>query len=269
MQKMTLDDIKGISLDILTEFHDFCIKHSLKYSLGYGTAIGAVRHQGFIPWDDDVDICMLRPDYERFCAIYQDNSDYKLFAPQRGNTLISYARLCEIRKTEAQPFVPCFKGDGGVWIDIFPMDLANDDYDKYYARHMSVYDVKKRLDHRRDAMRKLNKSLGLKGNLHVLLQRITCPSESVEELIQEITHLCTLEDESCRLLTNYHSPYRDRERYLRKDFDDTISVKFEGREFCLMSGYDDYLSQIYGDYMKPPPVEKRKSPHSRHLYWWK
>ena len=266
---MTLNEIKEVSLDILTEFHDFCSSHSLKYSLAGGTAIGAVRHQGFIPWDDDVDVCMPRQDYERFCAIYQGNADFELFAPQRGNSLIGYARLCEMRRTMAQPFVPCFKSESGIWIDVFPMDLANNDYDKYYARQKSIYSVKLKLDHRRDAMRILNKSLGLKGNLHVLWQKVTCPSATVEELVDEITRLSTAEEECCTRLTNYHTVYREKEWYLRKDFDDTIPVKFEGKEFRLMSGYDDYLRQIYGDYMELPPAEKRIPRHSRHQYLWK
>ena len=266
---MTLNDIKEVSLDILTEFHDFCSSHALKYSLAGGTAIGAVRHQGFIPWDDDVDVCMLRQDYERFCSIYQGTGDFELFAPQRNNSLIGYARLCEMRRTEARPFVPCFKSGSGIWIDIFPMDLANDDFDKYYARQMSIYSLKRKLDHRRDAMRIMNKSLGLKGNIHVFWQKITCPSVTVEEVVGEITRLSTAEEECCTRLTNYHTVYREKEWYLRKDFDNTISVKFEDRDFRLMSGYEDYLSQIYGNYMELPPVEKRIARHSRHQYLWR
>ena len=266
---MTLDDIKKVSLDILVEFHDFCCNHSLKYSLAGGTAIGAVRHQGFIPWDDDIDVCMLRQDYEHFCTLYKNNDDYKLFSPQRGNSLIGYARLCEMRRTEARPYVPCFKSGSGIWIDIFPMDLANDDYDKYYLRQMNVSKVKSKLDRRRDAMRQLEKSLGIKGNLHIIWRKLSCPSISVEELLEEMTNLSTAEDKSCNRLTNYHTVYRKKEWYLRKDFDETIVVDFEGRKFHLMAGYDDYLRQIYDNYMQLPPMEKRIPRHSRHLYMWK
>ncbi len=266
---MTLEEIKEVSLDVLSEFHDFCCSHSLKYSLAGGTAIGAIRHHGFIPWDDDIDVCMLRQDYERFCQLYESNGDYELFAPQRGNTQIAYARLCEMRRTEVRPFVPCFKKSSGIWIDIFPMDLANDDYDKFYARQMDVYSIKKKIDHHRDAMRHLSRSLGIKGNLHVIWKKITRPTTGVEDIITEITRLSTAEDDSCQRLTNYHTVYRKTEWYLRKDFDDTITVEFEGKQYHLMSGYDDYLRQIYGDYMQLPPPEKRIARHHRHHYLWK
>ncbi len=268
-REMTLDQLQSVSLDILCELHDFCVRHSIKYSLAGGTAIGAVRHHGFIPWDDDVDVCMLRDDYERFCSVYQNNGDYELFAPQRGNSFIGYARLCEMRRTEVHPFVPCFTKDTGIWIDIFPMDLASDDYDTFYARQMRVLKAKRLLDAKRDAMRPLSLSLGMKGLLHVMLRKMTSPSGNVEEMIAEITRLSTEESASCSRLTNYHTVYRAKEWYLREDFNDTIPVEFEGKEFRLMSGYDDYLRQIYGGYMQLPPEHQRVARHSRHGYMWK
>ena len=73
-KEMTLGEVQNISLDILVHFHNFCIANNIKYSLGYGTLIGAIRHKGFIPWDDDVDVDMMREDYERFAQIFNNST---------------------------------------------------------------------------------------------------------------------------------------------------------------------------------------------------
>ena len=72
-RKLTLNDIKKVSLDILISIHEYCKANGIKYSLGYGTMLGAVRHKGFIPWDDDIDILMMREDYDRFLSGYKDS----------------------------------------------------------------------------------------------------------------------------------------------------------------------------------------------------
>ena len=75
MKELTNQDIKDVSLDILNTIHSFCTKNNIQYSLGYGTLLGAIRHKGFIPWDDDVDVLMPRPDFEKFCKTDVDSKD--------------------------------------------------------------------------------------------------------------------------------------------------------------------------------------------------
>ncbi len=85
MKELTLSDVKAVSLDILKDVHEFCIAHDIKYSLAYGTLIGAIRHKGFIPWDDDIDIVMPRPDFERFFKEYKSEKGIIVYLQNQTN----------------------------------------------------------------------------------------------------------------------------------------------------------------------------------------
>ena len=78
MRKMTLQEIQTVNLELMKDIHAFCVKNNIHYSLAYGSLIGAVRHKGFIPWDDDIDIMMPRPDFERFSHEYKSEKGYRL-----------------------------------------------------------------------------------------------------------------------------------------------------------------------------------------------
>lgn len=127
MREMSLRDIQEVSLDILKDVHAFCVKHNINYTLFGGSMIGAIRHGAIIPWDDDIDIAMPRPDYERFIHEYVSASGYKLFAPELHNCFLGFARVSEMKKT----YVNCGRLKWtneitGCWIDIFPLDAAPD-----------------------------------------------------------------------------------------------------------------------------------------------
>ena len=98
MKEMTTADIQQVSLDILKDIHSFCQKENIKYSLAYGTLIGAIRHRGFIPWDDDVDIMMPRPDYERFIRTYHSAQGYEIL-PEGEESMIAMARVYDVQRT--------------------------------------------------------------------------------------------------------------------------------------------------------------------------
>lgn len=90
MKEMTLREVQLFELDILKDVHEFCMANHINYSLAYGTLIGAIRHKGFIPWDDDIDIVMPRPDYDRFCRTYKSQAGYEIFSPIQGNSYLGY-----------------------------------------------------------------------------------------------------------------------------------------------------------------------------------
>lgn len=99
MKEMTLKEIQAVSLEILKDVHMFCLKNDIKYTLQGGTLLGAIRHNGFIPWDEDIDIAMPRPDYERFCQTYASENGYKLICRHNSECYVMYARVCEMEKT--------------------------------------------------------------------------------------------------------------------------------------------------------------------------
>lgn len=130
MHPIELDELKSIELDILLAFHDYCEQKGLSYMLYYGTLLGAVRHQGFIPWDDDIDVVMPRDDYEAFFRSFPCDSSFetiKLISYRDRSSIYPFIKLVDTRTEVVEDFVdPRYKT--GVWIDIFPMDgLPEDD----------------------------------------------------------------------------------------------------------------------------------------------
>ena len=120
MKEIKNDELRTIQLDILQNVHDFCMKHDIKYTLAYGTLLGAVRHGGYIPWDDDIDIAMLRPDYERFMQEYK-NDIYKFTECRLDKDVhIGFGKVEDTRTI-------VIEGGNtknlGVSIDVFPIDI--------------------------------------------------------------------------------------------------------------------------------------------------
>lgn len=269
MRELSLEEIKSISLDILQDVHDFCIRNQIRYSLSSGTLLGAIRHKGFIPWDDDIDILMPRPDYERFCKIYKSMNKYRLFCAQYDNHWSAFSIVCDMEKTLVIRRWPMGSKPTGIWIDVMPIDGAEID-DVLFRTHaeeaMSLY---------RDLIerRKIKKSLysrGLRNKLGYIKQTI---------LGNCSVHKHTMEYVNCCKRIPYGStPYVSNftgcakllpRRHNLEAFTDFVTAKFEDREFQIIKGYDHYLRNVYGnDYMQLPPAEKRYS-HSVHKYYFK
>ncbi len=127
MTRLTLTDIQKLSLDILQNVHLFCTTNDIAYSITYGTLIGAVRHKGFITWDDDIDIMMLRPDYERFIASFT-MPGVGLISEHDSRTFLFHAMVFDTDRAISKRTFPFFSADFGVAIDVFPIDFVEDDY---------------------------------------------------------------------------------------------------------------------------------------------
>ena len=127
MRKLSSDEIKGIELSIMKELDRICREHGLTYCLAYGTALGAVRHGGFIPWDDDIDIVMPRPDYERLFALFEGglNCPYRLISYRDGSSIYQFAKFVDENTSSYETFVGK-KNPMGLWVDIFPVEPTTD-----------------------------------------------------------------------------------------------------------------------------------------------
>lgn len=268
MKEMTTTDIQQVSLDILKDVHSFCQKEGIKYSLAYGTLIGAIRHKGFIPWDDDVDIMMTRPEYERFIRTYKSSNGYELL-PEGKDSMIAMARVYDRQKTQVlMPSSPWCKKEVGVWIDIFPMDGAENDFAIFTKRVEKVYDLWRKNIMYRKSQIPFDANNGILENLRLLKKKIIW--KKFNKNAEQINLLKSVDYGSTNFVTSLTVPEcKAKEYYPISYFNDYVEVVFENNHFLSIKEYDKFLHDIYGNYMELPPIEDRKPKHTFNKYYWK
>ena len=268
MREMTLKEIQQVSLDILKDVHSFCIRNSIKYSLQGGTLLGAIRHKGFIPWDDDIDIIMPRPDYEKFCREYVSSKSYKLICRDKQECYLAFARVCEMEKTfVCWDLCPWTNEDTGVWIDIFPADGAEDDLQSAERRISKATRLWKKSLQIRRSYTSLSTLDGTNARIKQIIRKAIYSHQNV---LDEHVALCK---ELPYGSTNHYSNIAylgyGMHEYHRKAVMDTLMLQdFEDSQFYVMQGYDEALREKYGNYMELPPIEQQIARHDFvHFYW--
>ena len=271
MKELTLKDIQQEGLRILKHVHTFCVENNIKYSLAYGTLIGAVRHKGFIPWDDDIDIVMPRPEFEKFCESFKSNDDFMLVSPNMG--YLKFARVCDMSRTVTKTTLPWSPYTTGIWIDVFPLDgvaESKEDFLKDIEPLHRIYKIKKRI--RRGRFQKIHWSLGIKEIFNILSKRFNYRKYDYEDVNAQ--HEAIMKkypyDGSKYIgqLSCLDAP--QTEHHIASDFKEFTSLKFEDSDFMAIAGYDNFLRNCYGDYMQLPPVEQRiPNGESINKFYWK
>lgn len=260
----------AVLLDIFQYFIALCKTHNLTYYCAGGTAIGAIRHQGFIPWDDDIDVFMPRPDYDRLMDIYarQDMGRYELCTPYNtDNYFMHFSKLCR-RDTTIMERVdtPCVYG---MFIDIFPLDGTADDKDEALR-------LKRRFEKIQNRMEAISTHYRFTDYLALLKQphewgRFVRKTFGFVARGAYRRHLLRKMDAICRLypfekatnVVTYSGVYHGKEVYPKAWIAGTKRFMFEGLEVDLPLRYDEYLRHFFGDYMQLPPVEQRMSHHEK------
>lgn len=268
MKKLSERDVQLGELEILKYFASLCEKLGLRYCLMYGTLLGAVRHQGFIPWDDDVDVAMPRPDYEKLLAYLREHEEeihpLKLMHYKTNPQYIyPISRLCDTRYYV--DYEDTTEYGLGLFIDIYPLDGCGSTERKHNAllrKHQFLGDI---LDIAgRTGFQKSNKS-PLITPVKYLLYRYA--------KLRGARHFAQLLDNSAR-----KNPYETsalvnctvwgivKYGVPRSMFEDTILMQFEDAQFRVPRDYDTLLRKHYGDYMQLPPEEKRIGHHNYVAY---
>ena len=272
---LTLKEIQSQSLEILQVVHDYCISYGIKYSLAYGTLIGAIRHHGFIPWDDDIDIIMPRPDYERFISSFRAPG-LGIDSEKDPDFYLNYCRVFDTSKTRSHTILPVGKGfQGGVWIDVFPADGVSDDREAFANNVNSIkknWILQLRFRYSLSSFRDIFRTCNLKDLLILTAIKISGHGRKNLDINNTI-----IRNNALRFpygSTNHWSQLvvlddGTRNYQLVEDFEKVIDVQFEGRVFKMMCGYDRVLRNIYGDYMQLPPEEQRHPKLGHVTYYWK
>lgn len=272
MRKIELEELKKIELDILKNVAKFCDENNIRYYLAGGTLLGAIRHKGFIPWDDDIDIIIPRPDYERFETLYTKNINqkYKLISLNTNNEYIY--TFAKVYNTDTILFENIIRHSGqfGVYIDIFPMDgLPSDieESDKHFQRQMFWWKIYGRCVMKLFQKRK-NLLKTIVGPFFDILHIICINLIGKQKLLKYIESDSKKYDfATSEFVGVIGGSYGKRERMHCNIFKEDVTIEFENEMFKAPKGYHEYLTNLYGDYMTPPPLEKQKSHHIFDAYW--
>lgn len=245
-----------IILEILIEFDRICRKHNIPYAIDGGTMLGAVRHKGFIPWDLDADIVIMRKDYERFKDICATELDCKFFLQDYNTDEFyrwGYARLLRNETEYVRAGHEHMKSKNGVFVDIFTMDSVPDNNLLKVFHRAQCFCIRKILWS--EVGRVVHKNFFAR-KWFWLLSRI--PKKTMFTYRNRIATKCNRNENSI-LIRHMCSPHPKALPYgfPRSYFDELIEYEFEGHYFYGFKDYDSYLRSIYGDYMILPPEDKR------------
>jgi len=248
-----LKKLQNEMLQLLVEVDRICRKNNIQYFLSHGTLLGAVRHKGYIPWDDDVDIEMLREDYERFCKACESDLNTSKFFLQNQQTDKNYNWVYGKLKLQNTSYVRAgqehLKLKDGIFLDIFPLDHISSSMSKQkfvlfmckmFRKILWAPVGKKTLENKYSRM------------LFKVLSFI--PRTVTIRMNDFITRLDNKKNTSFLISNNLF----DGHVYKREWYTESIDVDFEGHTFMASKEYHHILTLLYGDYMKLPPVEKRE-----------
>lgn len=260
---LTVDECKEIMLEILDAIDAFCREKGLRYSLCGGTLLGAVRHQGYIPWDDDLDLTMPRPDYDRFRETFQADGYTLCDLSLRDDCVEAFVKVS--RDGTLQVDKNFGRELWGVNVDVFPVDGApSEGFAGHYAAMDALRQKAFQICPYYKSVRKGRFPLMLK----YWLKRIRYPYfGSFMSLKRKLVeNQRAIPYGTASVVGPYYWVEKTRAFLPKPVFDELGTVTFEGKEYLSVKDYDTLLKALFGDYMQLPPVEKRVSHHAYDSY---
>lgn len=265
---ININDVQKVELEILLEFDRICNKNNITYQLFAGSLLGAVRHKGFIPWDDDVDVCLMRDDYNRFLRACEKELDPKYFLQTYETNkeyIKQYAKLRKNNTTFLESELSDCKIHHGINIDIFPLDnvLPNTFIGElqrislYFLGAMNMSKLRKFC---------LDNSSNLKKCILLCMHFISklIPKNWMDKTQKSIA--CIFNNKNTTYVSHLTNG-TSKSRYFnymmdKKDFFNVVPFEFEGHYFNGPANYEIVLSRLFGDYNKFPPKNKQKPHHN-------
>lgn len=265
------DDLKRlqeIELKILLEFDKVCSKLGLNYSICGGTLIGAVRHKGFIPWDDDIDVAMLREDYEKFIAegqkLLPDNLFIQTYESDK-DYIHNFAKIINLSTKLIERDTRNQKSKNGIYIDIFPIDAISDNRFRRKIDNFLVSTIYKVKNSSNILWIKNTRSRTSRLIKYIMFPLAKCIG--TQNLNRLETYVKVRNNKKGNKLTYgdyYLFPsygFENMNTMPVDIFKETQRITFEGYEVLAVKDWDTYLTATYGDYMQLPPEEERVSNH--------
>lgn len=263
--EINIRDIQLKELEILKEFIIVCNKLNVKYFLDSGTLLGCIRHEGFIPWDDDIDVSMPREDYELFLKKGQELLPKRFFLQTYETDpeyTMNFAKIRNSETTFIETTVKNLKINHGLYIDIFPIDGYKPNKKIKNFINKKIYTLCNLQINKKYILPK--KDENLKEKIQMLVSNILYGKKTIKQIIIKKDRIAKkYEYKNCDYVGMYCYPTVPiSKNYLEKEVFDTEYRKFEDiPNASVPKKYDEYLKNIYGNYMKLPPKEKRVAHH--------
>ena len=266
MTELNLEQIKQIEIEILKDFDAFCRQNNIRYFLSNGTLLGAAKYKGFIPWDDDIDVCLPREDYDRFIAEYPPSGKYELLCSERSACYVfPYAKLSD-PSTVIKKQVSLKGYTYGVHIDIFPLDYWNDDLE---IAQKQVKKLKGKADNLIMSIARLSSG---RTFLRTCAKTAWCIAAHIKghkrisaELGKELMNTKNNSGKKYRGCVAW--PIHGEGEILPADiFGEIVYLEFEGGEYPAPKGYKAYLKSLYGEWARELPRREQRSHHKFKAY---
>ena len=260
-----VSEIQQMELGIMEYIHEVCHRIGAKYFLAYGSLIGSVRHQGFIPWDDDMDICMLREDYEKLQDYLIANPDERYEVMSYKNNLNYVYPFMKVQDNYTYLLEEDVRIDSnmGIYVDIFPVDGYEDDVE--FKNKMTKLIKKRQLSCY--TFKGITNTKSVLNSLLRYVSVIIFYFTNTNKYVAQIEELA-----KSRKVSDYEQVdyliYKDMNKpvWRREWLEQVTTGRFEGKEFTIPKNYHEILTSDYGDYMQLPPVEQRVSHHNFKLW---
>ena len=263
-RKIELGEIQGAELDILLKLIRYFEENNIAYCTSGGTTLGSIRHKGFIPWDDDIDIFIPRKDYDRLLEISKDkliDGYISILRPGQKNYACPYSKASNVKTVINEVNVKNDKYRTGLFVDIFPIDNFYDSALRNKIRNFRVFWLTSMFN---TALG--NKNLSKKFSPRWWFKQILYIAQFLPAKLITAERITFRIDNMGRKTKNldsryvgclvFYAPY-ETTVYDRADFDEFIDGEFEGHIIKNPVGYDNYLTALYGDYMTLPPEDEQ------------
>lgn len=253
---ITPEEKKNIQLEMLKVIDAFCRENNIKYSLAFGTLLGAIRHKGFIPWDDDVDIMMPLPDMIRFKQLFHSERIKYLDVDTEKNYEFGFSRICDLSTYKKGSL----RGDSyGICIDLYPLvSIPNE-----MSENDSFFRKAQVLQARRLKYMKWNRYIVKR----LPIDTIPGFHKAVKAFRDHLLNIDNYGKTGMYYIVAGPLNLREKMSYDFDLFDGIVDVDFENHKFCSISHYDEFLSMRYGNYMQLPPEDQRNPYHGGKYYW--